>query len=1126
MGRYFFIPFFVMQLFGCHLVQGVTNEDVFSNPIVLEHGHAIRSISFSPNGRTIASGGYDNNIKLWDVTTGQLKATLTGHTDWIKTLQFSSDGRTLAAIDDDNMLKLWDVSTGNEKQTLAVQVKYWQKFAIFSPDSRLLAFPGDSKTIVLWDIENNKILHELVVAEDYKQAEFTPDNALMVTINRDTIQLWDTKSGRQITSKSFKQIKDIVVHDKDGILILTGDGLSFWNIQTDRLTELMTDDYQTVTYKAKKIFLSDKDGKIHYFDINGKKISQSFASIHTSEIMNLIYSPEKELLFSASQNELKIWDISKSPELIVTLETSSEIDKADFISSKLVAYGGQKLYLWSTEKTHLQELKQAELQALPDRIQQAEEDIAELSEKTIHQIIEADEIFKEIIHRLGEIDSDELEIWFKKLYAYEEKGDLTGIDQFEQQFMFLLEKLSPEVVTEINKFRLLEYLHGRTQIVPNILKFKSNKLQSINDLAALRIKVQKSQPSGRVPMLHQFYTMMKENNNLDMHFIQDAKRISILAHSYRLRTERHLLEMGKRFGIMEEAYERSRRAIVLNSLGLSKASPCASKQRQVNIPLSNAITPLPRNGLFTRRNNQFGTKINVGIKELIEQGVMIEQRNIRFDDFVFFNTSGIPRPQDNHALAISHGQAIIPFNQKPRDKSTHYLEIALKAATSAPLSHPRATVPAVNYVFVVDTSGSMSGDKISTVKASIRELFEQLQDEDVIGVVAFDDQAKTIFKALPKKKIDPLEFGAAINNLQAAGSTDINLGLSYGIHEIKRYGDDPQRLNQIFVFSDGQPTSGETDWMKIRANLAGKTRDNINLSAFAYGTDADRLELDKLAGLTGGKSIFVIEATDVINNLQEELMRRDNIAAMNIQMKIRINPAATIWHFYGHDYITDPVQRKAVIRELEKTKHKAKEEFGIDAPKDIVTEKDGIRIFVPDLAIGETYWVALELELPEGFDKKPVGQATVQYLDTFVRKNEKHTFDLTPKGQIEPAMVVQHALGLHTSEEIFYALDDLYVGDLDTAEKRIEAHITLLESYKTYLQPTSRSASPNCYLKQTVLANMKDDIITLGKFLSLAQNLGKPYGISDTSGTRAYMVHSLDQFGQVRGGYQRVHFQK
>jgi WD40 repeat protein len=71
-------------------------------------------VTFSPDGRRLASASYDNTIKFWDSASGHLLRTLTGHSNIVTSVAFSPDGRTLASGSEDKTIKLWDVSRVNE----------------------------------------------------------------------------------------------------------------------------------------------------------------------------------------------------------------------------------------------------------------------------------------------------------------------------------------------------------------------------------------------------------------------------------------------------------------------------------------------------------------------------------------------------------------------------------------------------------------------------------------------------------------------------------------------------------------------------------------------------------------------------------------------------------------------------------------------------------------------------------------------------------------------------------------------------------------------------------------------------------------------------------------------------
>ena len=71
------------------------------------HSNWVRSVSFSPDGTKVASGSYDNTVKLWDVTSGECLQTLEGHSRGVRSVSFSPDGTKIASGSRDDTIKIW-----------------------------------------------------------------------------------------------------------------------------------------------------------------------------------------------------------------------------------------------------------------------------------------------------------------------------------------------------------------------------------------------------------------------------------------------------------------------------------------------------------------------------------------------------------------------------------------------------------------------------------------------------------------------------------------------------------------------------------------------------------------------------------------------------------------------------------------------------------------------------------------------------------------------------------------------------------------------------------------------------------------------------------------------------------
>ncbi|WP_016871111.1 AAA-like domain-containing protein [Fischerella thermalis] len=193
------------------------------------------SFAFSPDGKTIVLSS-DNTIKLWDLTTGQVIKTLSGN-ESEKTMVFSPDGKIIASGGYDKTIKLWDIATGKVIKTLTYGSSVTN--ITFSPDGKLLAAGSSDKTIKLWDIASGKVIQTLTGHSNIvKSVVFSPDGKVVASGSNDnTIKLWNVATGKEIrTFTGHTSFVTSLAFSNDGKVLASGSAdktIKLWRLNLD-----------------------------------------------------------------------------------------------------------------------------------------------------------------------------------------------------------------------------------------------------------------------------------------------------------------------------------------------------------------------------------------------------------------------------------------------------------------------------------------------------------------------------------------------------------------------------------------------------------------------------------------------------------------------------------------------------------------------------------------------------------------------------------------------------------------------------------------------------------------------------------------------------------------------------
>ena len=197
--------------------------------------------TFSPDGTTVASGGQDNVVRLWDTTARQPsglkkffgvftdnrspRLTIQGHTVHVRTLAFSPDGKMLAGGSNAGSIHLWDAHTGTKFFTFTGHSNRVSAVA-FSPDGKTLASGSQSGEICLWDTvnETKDSANIITPRATVSKLLFSPDGKILVSGNgKGTIQLWDVHTGKLLSTHigHTKPIR-VMLFSSDGKTLASG----------------------------------------------------------------------------------------------------------------------------------------------------------------------------------------------------------------------------------------------------------------------------------------------------------------------------------------------------------------------------------------------------------------------------------------------------------------------------------------------------------------------------------------------------------------------------------------------------------------------------------------------------------------------------------------------------------------------------------------------------------------------------------------------------------------------------------------------------------------------------------------------------------------------------------------
>ena len=352
---------------------------------LIGHTSSVWRVSFSPDGKILATGGgdyptnvnSDYTVRLWDVSTGTLRNTLEGHTSLIFGIYFSPDGDTIATEGLRDAVKWWDVDTGTLRRTLPQRSEWDTHIMGFSSGSGTPTF-GDLHPVFLEDVTTGKLRDSISGGSTFDNVSSGTGGNTVATIRDTSVGLWDVTTGT--LRATFREPQGPLVpglnglvpawhrrcndvsFSPDGSTLATGSGVftpeividggftitsgqghkdkngavRLWDATTGQLKFTLKEDItdvNSVRFSSDGQLLASggQDGWIHVWDVATRSLLNTFRN-HSDEgpvdVYSVSFSPNGQILAAGDSGSVSFWDVS-TDLLLKTHKLPAEISSVN-----------------------------------------------------------------------------------------------------------------------------------------------------------------------------------------------------------------------------------------------------------------------------------------------------------------------------------------------------------------------------------------------------------------------------------------------------------------------------------------------------------------------------------------------------------------------------------------------------------------------------------------------------------------------------------------------------------------------------------------------------------------------------------------------------------------------------
>ncbi|HEX4144272.1 MAG TPA: hypothetical protein VHY91_12250 [Pirellulales bacterium] len=275
---------------------------------------SLLAVAYAPNGSGVATADEDGQVCVYGLSPPRLLGTWQAHGDAAAALVYSPDGKTLASGGYDKAIKLWNPATGELIRTLAGH-KGWVMSLAFAHDGQTLASGSYDRSIRLWNVADGaerKVLagHEATI----RSLAFSRDDRLLASGSADqTVRLWDPASGEQQASLAGHEavVRGVAFSSDDRLLASGGEDqkIKLWNVGSRDLRATLTghkDVVSAVAFADNTLVSAGWDHTIRTWDVEALEMRSNML-VNATRVIGLSLTADGHRMVSGGDHALALW---------------------------------------------------------------------------------------------------------------------------------------------------------------------------------------------------------------------------------------------------------------------------------------------------------------------------------------------------------------------------------------------------------------------------------------------------------------------------------------------------------------------------------------------------------------------------------------------------------------------------------------------------------------------------------------------------------------------------------------------------------------------------------------------------------------------------------------------------